>query len=824
MGLRKRIADNSPTTSSRGDLRLTGRFLVGLTVVAVCLMIAFAGCEAPSSAEAASETKANPIVAGTFPMDIPYTLKKPGKVSMAIYDHEGRLLRTLKRAHPEAPGAHTAQWDGLGREGRPAAPGKYTWKLLRTDGLRSELLAQVGINPGPFWEIGVGNHSAASVLAADGDGFFLFPSVAEGGFKAAKIRPDRSYGWGAVNYTFNYLRSGAAPRLKFQHKIRWGYRPVAAAAAGPRVYILSRNGNVYMLDRKTGRKRGKSFSVKWPEDPKMVPVQAMDMDADKKHLVVSYREHDAVRWFDPETGELRKTVKKIKSPLGVAVRPDATALVISEGAVKSVGPGAGQPEIAIPAKLLKSPWRLDISPSTKEIFVAENSLAAGHKAAQHRVKRFSPEGKCLGRFGETQGRQDGPYRPHNFWNISDIVCDETGGFVVAEPNCPPRRVARFSRKGELVMQFFGALPYGTGCTPEPDNPRIVWYGTGSGAVRAEVDFENQSWQVLETYFHTLRQNELVGGFSGTKIYRARGRTYITTFKKSNSLLLYDPKAKRLRPLYTLGHQYLDYKGWVVPERFRDDKPKFRIRTGYIWCDEDADGRAVRQELRLFNAWRAGGPGGRILHVGEDLTLYYANGKRLTPTSITEAGVPLYAPENTETFLNGYFRGLLQDAEGHWYSTRSGKLHGETHGIYWYPGTKGTDRLIKYNSNFNRQWAVGRHNARWDHEPGWSHSLIGVAGVTHGCVVADGNFVDTELVGPMVWTEDGLFVDELCVHPAGNLPEWIYRGSKLENPRGTVVDDPETGEALFYAHGNSAAPIWRIHGWDGWDRQSGEIRM
>jgi hypothetical protein len=77
---------------------------------------------------------------------------------------------------------------------------------------------------------------------------------------------------------------------------------------------------------------------------------------------------------------------------------------------------------------------------------------------------------------------------------------------------------------------------------------------------------------------------------------------------------------------------------------------------------------------------------------------------------------------------------------------------------------------------------------------------------------------------MVWTEDGLFVDYLLIHPKGNRPEWIYTGSRMENPKGKIVEDPQTGDVLFFAYGNNSLPVWRIHGWDGWRRMEATFAL
>ena len=47
----------------------------------------------------------------THAAEIPFTLAKPGNVSAAIYDAQGRMVRELTRAVPMNAGKHSLVWD-----------------------------------------------------------------------------------------------------------------------------------------------------------------------------------------------------------------------------------------------------------------------------------------------------------------------------------------------------------------------------------------------------------------------------------------------------------------------------------------------------------------------------------------------------------------------------------------------------------------------------------------------------------------------------------------------------------------------------------------
>ena len=61
---------------------------------------------------------------------------------------ERRMVRELARAEPMQRGKHPLAWDGLDMDGKPAPAGKYEWRSLQTQGLRSEYLMSVGTSVG----------------------------------------------------------------------------------------------------------------------------------------------------------------------------------------------------------------------------------------------------------------------------------------------------------------------------------------------------------------------------------------------------------------------------------------------------------------------------------------------------------------------------------------------------------------------------------------------------------------------------------------------------------------------------------------------------
>jgi hypothetical protein len=71
------------------------------------------------------QNRPNPVSSGTR---IGFELPRAGKVELAVYSADGRLVRMLV-AEERAAGRHTIGWDGLNEAGRKVASGAYFYRL-----------------------------------------------------------------------------------------------------------------------------------------------------------------------------------------------------------------------------------------------------------------------------------------------------------------------------------------------------------------------------------------------------------------------------------------------------------------------------------------------------------------------------------------------------------------------------------------------------------------------------------------------------------------------------------------------------------------------
>ena len=102
---------------------------------------------------------------------VQYSLDEAGRVSVAVYDTQGRQVRTLSSGAAQDAGRHTLTWDGLDWTGQPAPAGEYEWRLLSGPGLKSEFLLKVGT---PLRELPwPNNHNGPYQMAVCGDLLFI---------------------------------------------------------------------------------------------------------------------------------------------------------------------------------------------------------------------------------------------------------------------------------------------------------------------------------------------------------------------------------------------------------------------------------------------------------------------------------------------------------------------------------------------------------------------------------------------------------------------------------------------------------------------------
>lgn len=173
---------------------------------------------------------------------IHYTLPKEGRISLAIYNADGQMVRTLRSAEPQKAGEQKVTWDGLDQDGKPVPPGEYRWKLLLSQGMKAEYLLSLGTSTGiQPW---VGQHGGPNSVAVEGDTFTV-----GGGTEVAPLIV-RAKLDGDNQYALDYLEFTATRSLAIDRGI---------------TYVLMATGRLFSLDSATGRKLAPGDGPNGPE-------------------------------------------------------------------------------------------------------------------------------------------------------------------------------------------------------------------------------------------------------------------------------------------------------------------------------------------------------------------------------------------------------------------------------------------------------------------------------------------------------------------------------------------------------------------------------
>lgn len=342
-----------------------------------------------------------------------FNLMKPQRISLGIFDKQGRLVRELLRAKQFAGGDHHIAWDGLDNEGREAPKGVYEWRMLETPGFESRFVGPLGINPSSgihpcFGKSWVGDHTGVGLVCVDKTGVYLGSKFTEGLMQTLKQSHD------------------AKTRHWQQPQYYDGGQLTQMAANGKFVFLIQKNGNLRTLDAKTVR-----LLRVWKL---MIQKEApTDIDAQGNLIVVCYPKNGAVQWLD-ESGPILQTISKISEPRAISLRANGEALVTTKDGIVSLS--RTQPKAVLRISATEHAFEaLDIDHATNDVLIID-------KHNGERIQRYDRSYKHVATYGGNV-RSFGRYDPNFFSGLSDVAADGQGGFYVTEPTTPPRRAAHF---------------------------------------------------------------------------------------------------------------------------------------------------------------------------------------------------------------------------------------------------------------------------------------------------------------------------------------------------------------------------------------------
>lgn len=758
------------------------------------------------------------------PLAIRYKLGDPGRVSMAIYDSQGHLVRELTRGVPRQAGRQQELWDTRDNDGKPLPPGDYAWKMLATPGLHIRYVMSFGSNyplkdSDPWWALGgPGTHGGPQAVACDDSGFYVA--------------------------TFTENIEACLIKVSLDGKTRLWSAPCPGSWEGGNALVCSSNalymlgnGRLWTYDAVTGAKRPQPFDLKWlPEsqDIAVVPPEAAAGKAEARKkpepqgpadisvaggmVVAAYPGFNMVRWLDLEKGdELAKA--PVPNPQSVAITPEGSAVYVSSG--ESILKVSRDGSSTVLVQGLKQPGRLRLDVRKSELWLVE--------LGTQQIRRFDLAGKALGTLGAEGGRRDGLYTPEaqrSFSGLSD-VCGWDGDLWVAEAHAGPRRVAHFKSDGSLVNEWYGGQVWAPWVAPDPADPNAVWMPTQWGSMmRVILDPAKKTWKVHSVYRVGGLAGGLITGHANAQIWEARrlngGQLYLFKQGSAPCVLRVDEKAWKLVPVTAM---------FLHIQHYRGEMPKLLVdwsegKDAAAWIDANGDGEPQREEMQYFPSsvgWGGGGEAvdsrGNYLHVRDGIRQYPLTGWN-------GVGAPLYGEFPTGQVVAA-FPARFKGGDPRWSVFLGRNERGElAAALNTEVGGWGQSKdafLVRYDANGRELWQAGGKGTA----PGQCDAFRRILGEVHGCVVANNfsiEWASERLPRTYVWDKDGLWVGGLFDHPDFNgiLPPLYAAGG--EALAGVVREDPGTGDVLLYAHWLNESRLYRVTGWKGWTRASGKVQV
>jgi hypothetical protein len=747
---------------------------------------------------------------------IPYTLARDARVSMLITDAQGQVVRELLHAAPRKQGNNTETWDGLDEAGVPVAAGSYTVKQLSTQGLQAEYIMTLGTNPTPSWETWPGNHGGVFSVTADDTGMYVGGGTGEGPIPLLKQTLDGSKRLWTVPFGLD----------------GWHGFMSLASSSGTLYALLDDGTKIYRFDADSGKRLGSPWNLG-------APLKATRLSAHGDQLVVLHG--SGLNWLDPKTGEVVDQVS-LANVHDVKIDRAGRLLVVSQDAVLTLQRDAKTPTVFISAERFHSPWRLAIDAKSGEIIVAENPHRLLDNAepaiakSGNQIHRFTAAGEFIRTHGASGGRvRDGLYQPESgFLGIYDIAADGQGGFYVDEPVAAPRRLAHFNREGKLVQEWYGGQQYANFGEPDPLDPTLVWLDSYWGElIQAKVDYERKTWSVRATYRYSgladgLFKNHYHGAGSWHPRYH-QGKLYLVR-EGTPCVVRVDEPGRRLIPLVMselhVLHYWNDSTHHVLKTLLSSAEKPHSDKDSYLWVDRNGDGRPQREEMN-FSTWT---DNWWYWSTGEGFTYFTWDNQHVYELPMlgwTDDGVPTYAWQQLKTIANFPQIEMAQNAAMQIARDPRGALYGAfnasphtAYGVGGWSGRLGANRVFKWDSTGKLQWVVGRHSPSSGAAPGEGRYFWRNLGTVHGCVAVTDS--DSSLVH--VWDEDGLWVGRLLDNPDLTVAPAAAYELCPENFAGALYQNPQTGEVLFYGGGWNNTSVYRIHGWDQFERRSQTITL
>ncbi|HEX3134032.1 MAG TPA: FlgD immunoglobulin-like domain containing protein, partial [Planctomycetota bacterium] len=458
------------------------------------------------------------------PLRIPVTCSVPGKglASVALYDRDGVLVRTLLAAAPVEVGKREVVWDGTDDLGRPVAAGTYSPKgIFFPTGPSLNWVMKVGKSGNPPWTTADGSGNWGGNLAHPA-------SITSNGTDVVMVQGCVEDG---VITGVQQMDAEGAIKLRYHTFYPWDSRS-ASAMDVKNLYlgILNWGSGLEIAEYKLGEPRGRILT-KLPSKMVKTPIgrwkyRAMNnldgLAITDDRIYASVAVTDELFIIERASGKILKQVA-LPKPYGVAVS-NGRLLVVSDTQVLTYSLEGERQGVLVPTGTLTAPNALCVG-ADGTVYVGDSGRIAidiEWEGGTKQIHAFSATGKPLRRIGKAGGAPRGGRFDSTALGDITGICIAPGGksLMVTDVATGFQRTSRWSLDGKLEREWFCRK---LECWSDVRNParpdELVKIGGAFDdeltAQAWEIDFTAKTWHPAWHYtmpFAQCWQDDVVVGF------------------------------------------------------------------------------------------------------------------------------------------------------------------------------------------------------------------------------------------------------------------------------------------------------------------------
>jgi hypothetical protein len=569
--------------------------------------------------------------AGSPPPALSVQSPGKGRLSLAVYNERGMMIRGLLHAQPVGAGPQSVEWDGTTQLGLPAAPGDYRIRgIWFPEPPKIDYLMKIGNSGNPPWNTPVNRGSwGADNLGSWGGNLGPATSLSANSKNVLAVfycveSPDVT-GIQLMDLDGNIVR-------RFTGFYGWDRR-IASVMDEENFYLAlfkapdasGKNHNVLVAKYDLAKPPRGKIIAELPAGEHAAPffgpgagrwhAEMLGLAIANGRLYAPLTLDDKLFVIDAGSGKTLHTVS-IPSPRGVAARDGRVFLISGGSLLRLTADGAidGPPVIT----------GLD-DPQGMAIDADGNFLIAEGGAAQQ-VRTYTPAGKPLRQLGIAGGRpRSGVYDPAGMLDPRAVCAAPDGKIWVTSGPADfqgiaiwPKPAAKPAAGGKPLKEFFNMTwSSGMGLLTPDLTEMLATHGNGGqypGLSAYKIDWEAKtwkpSWHVTMTRDMMSQEDVFVGypyqqtaparfphfpylGMEKGIIKADNGRHYITG--GFFSIWHFDPQTKAVR-----------LASFVSPNRVKklpDGRHESAGGNGpnnwFAWADRNGDGRMARDEVSVL---------------------------------------------------------------------------------------------------------------------------------------------------------------------------------------------------------------------------------